>query len=190
MLPDLPLIAAGAELFCRAEPTLDGFITSGITRSTLRPSAALPACSRSRLAFSIDHGRFDFADPAEREAEPAAVIVALGDDADTPIDLVAWPLDAPGRFASLFGDVLMLGADRVGNPASYFAGAASANLQDAAALAASRLHRRGGDRSAWRQDRSAACLGPIAGEDIHHARALQKLSHMPAGRVLAPLRAA
>ena len=190
MLPDLPLLAARAELVSRANPTLDWLDytrNAGLDIPTVCRFAGLIAVTR---CVFFDHCRFDFADPAEREAEAAAVIEALGDDGETVIDLVAWAIDAPDRFASLFGDVSMLGDDRVDNPASYFGGAhlqlfktplrwLQASCNGAVVIdphGARIVLRRAG--------------GPIAGEDIQHARALQKLSHMPAARVLAPLRAA
>lgn len=187
---DLPLLAARAELLCRAEPTIDWLDyvrNNAIDLPTVCRFAGLIAVTH---CVFFDHGRFDFADPAEREAEAAAVIEALGDDGETVIDLVAWAVEQPGRFARLFGDVAVLGADRVGNPASYFAGQ---HLQIyktplrwlQAGCAGAVVIDPHGARIVLRR-----AVGPIAGEDIQHARALQKLSHMLASRVLAPLRAA
>ena len=187
---ELPLLAARAELCRRGEPHIDWLDyvrNSAIDIPTVCRFAGMIAVTH---CVFYDHHRFDFADPAEREAEPAAVIEALGDDGETVIDLVAWPLE---RARPLCQPVRRrVGAGRRSRRQSreLLRRPASANLQDAAALAASRLHRRGGHRSAWRPDRPAARWGPIAGEDIQHARALQKLSHMPGQRVLAPLRAA
>jgi hypothetical protein len=185
---DLPLLAARAELNSRADPTLDWLDyvrNNGLDIATVCRFAGLIAVTH---CVFFDHRRFGFADPAEREAEAAAVIEAIGDDGATVVDLVAWPLEAPDRSASLFGDVAVLGADRVGNPASYFGGA---HLQ---------LYKtplkwlQTGCTGAVVVDPHGARIvlrragGPIAGEDIQHAKALQKLSHMPASRVLAPLR--
>jgi hypothetical protein len=186
--PDLLLLAARAELNRRADPTLDWLDyvrNNAIDIETVARFAGLIAVTH---CIFFDHRRFDFADPAEREAEPAAVIEALGDDGETVNDLVAWSIAAPGRFASLFGDVSMLGSDRVGNPASYFgsqhlqlyknplrwlqAGCAGAVIIDP--YAARIMLRR--------------AIGPIAGEDLNHARAIQKLTQLPPQRVLAPLR--
>src|SRR5215475_7217552 len=94
---DLPLLAARAELKSRAEPTvdwLDYIRNTGIDVPTVCRFAGVLAVTH---CIFYDHRRFDFADPSEREAEPAAVIQALGEDAETVIDLVAWPLDAPNR---------------------------------------------------------------------------------------------
>jgi hypothetical protein len=187
---DLPLLAARAELNSRAEPTvdwLDYIRNTGIDLPTVCRFAGVLAVTH---CIFYDHRRFDFADPGEREAQFAAVIEALGNDAETVIDLVAWPLDGPGRFASLFGDVAMLGADRVENPASYFGGQ---HLQlyknplrwlraDCGGAVIIDPH---GARFVLRR-----ALGSVAGEDIDHARAIQKLSRLPPGRILAPVRAA
>jgi hypothetical protein len=186
--PDLPLLAARAELNLRAEPTLDwlDYIRNNkIEIETVARFAGIIAVTH-RVFYT--HHRFDFADPAEREAEAAAVIEALGEDGETVIDLVAWPLAAPGRFASLFGNVSMLGSDRVANPASYFGGA---HLQ----LFKTPLRwLQAGCTGAVIIDPHAArimlrrAIGQIAGQDLNHARAIQKLTQLPPQRVLAPLR--
>ena len=51
------------------------------------------------------------------------MIEALGDDGETVIDLVAWAVEQPGRFARLFGDVgcsapIVSGIRRATSPAS------------------------------------------------------------------------
>jgi hypothetical protein len=187
---DLPLIAARAELCRHGEPHIDWLDyvrNSAIDIPTVCRFAGLLAVTH---CIFYDHRRFDFADPAEREAEAAAVIEAIGDDGSTVIDLVAWAVDEPGRFAGLFGDVSMLGTDRVDNPASYFAGQHLQIYQTPlrwlqAGCNGAVVIDPHGARTVLRR-----AGGPIAGEDIQHARALQRLSHMPAARVLAPLRAA
>jgi hypothetical protein len=188
--PDLPLIAARAELNWRGDPTVDwlDFIrNNALDVPTVWRFAGVLAVTH---CVFYDHRRFDFADPAERETKPAAVIEAHGDDAETVIDLVAWPLDAPGRFGSLFGDAMLLGVDRVGNPATYFGGqhlqlyrTPLAWLQ--AGCAGAVIIDPHGARFVLRR-----ALGPIAGEDLDHARAIQRLTHFPLNRVLAPLVAA
>ena len=187
---DLPLLAARAELNRRGEPTIDWLDyvrNSAIDIATVCRFAGMLAVTH---CVFYDHRSFDFADPAEREAEPAAVIEALGDDGETVVDLVAWPLEAPDRFCSLFGDVSMLGADRVGNPATYFGGAHLQLYKTPLRWLQAGCARRGDHRSARRAVRAAAGVGPIAGEDIDHARAIQKLTQLPPQRVLAPSRMA
>jgi hypothetical protein len=118
------------------------------------------------------------------------VIEALGQDAESIVDLCAWPVGSPDRFATCFGAAALLGADRVTNPATYYAGQ---HLQ---------IYRtplgwlRAGCAGAVILDPIAArfalshARGPIAGEDLEHAKAIQKLTRFPAARVLAPLAAA
>src|SRR6478609_5693822 len=120
--PDF-LMAARAELVARGEPHqwwCDYIRDQRLDLPTVARFAGMIAVT---ACVFYDHRRFDFVLPKDREAEPAAVIEALGVDAATCIDLVAWPLHAPERFCSLFGDVMLLGIDRVGNAATYFGGA-------------------------------------------------------------------
>jgi hypothetical protein len=185
---DPDLFSARVELNCRAEPTvgwLDYVRNRAIDIETVARFAGLIAVTH---CIFFDHRRFDFADPAEREAEPAAVIEALGDDGASVIDLVAWPLEAPGRFASLFGNVLMLGATRVTDPATYFGGQHLQLYKNPlrwlqAGCGGGVIVDPHGARLKLR-----AATGPIAGEDLDHARAIQKLTQLPPQRILAPLR--
>ena len=186
--PDLPLMAARAELVARGDPHhwwtdyIRGQALDVPTVARFAGMIAVTAC------VFYDHGRFDFAVPRDREAEAAAVIEAIGVDAATTIDLVAWPLEAPDRFCSLFGDVLLLGIDRVGNAATYFGGTHLQIFKTPLAWL------QAGCRGAVIIEPYGAspvlrgALGRVAGEDIHHARAIQKLTQLPPQRVLAPLR--
>jgi hypothetical protein len=187
---DLAMMAARAELVRRGDPHqwwLEYVRGQGLDVPTVSRFAGMIAVTA--CIFEDNPRRFEFCLPKDREAEPAAVIEALGDDAETVIDLVAWPLHAPDRFASLFGDVVMLGADRIANAASYFGGA---HLQ---IFKTPLSWLRAGCTGAVVIDPHGAgivlrrAVGPIAGEDLQHARALQKLSSLSASRVLAPLRA-
>ena len=185
---DWPLLAARAELVARGDPHqwwLDYIREQRLDVPTVSRFAGLIAVT---ACVFYDHGRFDFTYPKEREAEPAAVIEALGVDAATPVDLIAWPLHAPDRFASLFGDALLLGIDRVGNAASYFGGQPLQLYRTPLAWL------QAGCRGSVIIDPHGAplvlrgALGRVAGEDIDHARAIQKLTELPPQRVLAPLR--
>jgi hypothetical protein len=186
--PDLPLLAARAKLLCRAEPTLtwlDYVRNSAIDLPTVGRFAGLIAVTP---CVFYDHGRFDFVLPKDRDAEPAAVIEALGVDSATVIDLVAWPVEAPDRFCSLFGDALLLGVDRVGNAATYFDGQPLQIFKTPLAWLQARcigavIIEPNGAGQVLRN-----ALGRVAGEDIHHARAIQKLTQLPPQSVLAPLR--
>jgi hypothetical protein len=53
------------------------------------------------------------------DGDPALVSIVNGEDAETPIDLVAWSAAEPARFGTYFGNAGVLGADLVVNPASY-----------------------------------------------------------------------
>jgi hypothetical protein len=188
--PDLPLLSlsARAELNRRADPTLDWLDyvrNNAIDLETVARFATLLAVTH---CIFYNRRRFDFADPAEREAEASAVIEVLGDDGETVIDLVAWPLRAPGRFASLFGYVLMLGAARVADPATYFDGQHLQIFKTPlrwlqAGCAGAVIIDPHGARLKLRR-----ATGPIAGEDLDHAKAIQKLTELPPQCILAPLR--
>src|SRR5207248_7414796 len=53
------------------------------------------------------------------EGERAIVIEAYGEDDATTIDLVAWPQERPGSFATALGAAPVLGAARIINPATW-----------------------------------------------------------------------
>jgi hypothetical protein len=70
----------------------------------------------------IRNGRFDFADDGTAEAVRAVVHIAKGEDADTPVDLIAWTRAQPCRVFQCLGTAEALGVDQIGNPASWFLG--------------------------------------------------------------------
>ncbi len=57
------------------------------------------------------------------DGEEAAVAEALAEDAVTVVDLVAWPVGNPGRFATAIGAAAVLGENVASNPTTYFGGA-------------------------------------------------------------------
>lgn len=63
-------------------------------------------------------GKFDF----DESGFPALVCEALAEDAETTIDLVAWPLDRPAHVMTMFGKCGLLGAFDAFNPATYCMG--------------------------------------------------------------------
>jgi hypothetical protein len=65
---------------------------------------------------------FDFAAPGSEDSVRAVVHVAVGDDAETPIDLVAWTRERPDRILRCLGVAQAIGINQLFNPASYFAG--------------------------------------------------------------------
>ena len=79
-----------------------------------------PIVEHDIIIFEI--GMFDFARPGATETVRAIVHVALGDDAELPVDLVAWTRDRPDRIFRCLGAAQAIGIDRLFNPASYFAG--------------------------------------------------------------------
>jgi len=64
---------------------------------------------------------FDFAEPGRPDSVRAVVHVAYDDDAETPIDLVAWTREKPHEVFRCLGSACAIGIDRLSNPASYFA---------------------------------------------------------------------
>jgi hypothetical protein len=134
----------------------------------------------------FDGGRFDFSD----DGVASVVIEAIDADAETVIDIVAWPLDRPKQFATMFGRADILGLDQVTNPASYFYGGAL------------RVYK---TPESWLRADCTGCvplnkaaaapmlgdaLGPIAAEDIDHGRELARMLHafFDPGRILVPRR--
>jgi hypothetical protein len=65
---------------------------------------------------------FDFAAPGSADSVRAVVHVAVGEDAETPIDLVAWTRERPDRILRCLGVTQAIGISQLFNPASYFAG--------------------------------------------------------------------
>ncbi|MDF1607698.1 hypothetical protein PZ897_05860 [Hoeflea sp. YIM 152468] len=86
-------------------------------RSTPTMSDCTGILTLARIAV---HGndRFDF-DPVGIEA---VVFEAMGEDGETPIDLVAWPIDCPWHVLTMFGRCGLIGAFCAFNPATYCAG--------------------------------------------------------------------
>lgn len=128
---------------------------------------------------------FDF----RRDGFVSAVIEVFDRDDETVLDLLAWPVDRPEHFATMFGTAAVLGSARIESRATYHldrplrvfrtplswlqAGGAGVVLIDKAAGAAA----------------LADALGPIAGEDVQHARELARLARhfVDPRRVVAPL---
>jgi hypothetical protein len=57
----------------------------------------------------LPRGQFDFAEPLDHEQLVAIVHVALGEDAATPVDLIAWTRDKPNRMSLCLGASEALG---------------------------------------------------------------------------------
>ena len=164
----LALLDARVELYARADWSPDS--AAYIRANQIDIVACYRFCGIVAVTPCAFYARrFDFAHYDEPDAEPAAVIEVIGQDAETVIDLCAWPLNSPDHFASGLGAAALLGTDRVTNPATYYAGQF---LQ---------VYR---TPLAWLQAGCAGAVildpiearfalsharGPIAGEDLDHA---------------------
>ena len=115
--------------------------------------------------------RWDF----EPDGAPAAVVEVLAEDGCTVADLVAWPLNAPERFATAVGEADMLGINAMRNPATYWAGVplrvhrTPLNWLKAGCDGCVILNR------AWGGYWLSRCPGPIMAEDLAHGRELRRL---------------
>lgn len=65
---------------------------------------------------------FDFSVPGSEDSVRAIVHLVVGEDAETPIDLVAWTRERPDKMFRCLGVAQAIGIDQLFNPASYFAG--------------------------------------------------------------------
>ena len=123
------------------------------------------------VAFFGD--RFDFANEDERDAEPGAVVEAVATDAET-IDFVAWSTSDPAKFATLLGIADALGEEHVSNPATYFGGQALRVWRTPLRWLQSQCRGVAILNPASTPRWLAAARGPIAGEDIDHAREIAR----------------
>jgi hypothetical protein len=175
------------EFLERAEPSPEWSELIKANGIDLREAYARSGCIAVTRCEFFDGRRFDFAGP---DGELSAVLLVLGEDAKTVIDLVAWPIADPYRFATALGHAALLGVDQVTNPASYFGGEPL------------RLHRlplawlRAGCRGAVLLRHGLAAVstlarapGRLAGEDRIHARELAAMlrGSFPLDRIMAPI---
>jgi len=135
----------------------------------------------------FDGGRFDFSD----EGIASVVIEAMSSDAETVVDLVAWPIDRPENFALAFGYGDVLGADQIENPASYFNGHPMPVWRTP-----ERWLQHGGGGAVLLNKTSAprvlaAARGRLLAEDVDHGRELARLlaPFFDPKHILAPKRA-
>jgi hypothetical protein len=181
----LTLIGLRADFYDRADFSGDlrSYVESeGLELKAIYPFIGVLALTRVRF---FPGRRFDFDD----DGMPAAVCEVLASDAASPLDLVAWPVHRPDKFATALGVADGLGADQVSNPATYFADQHLAvhrtplRWLQAACRGVVVLNVTSAPR--WR----GAAAGPIAGEDVNHARELARLLHpyFDPARILAPL---
>jgi hypothetical protein len=177
-----------SDFYDRADPSLDWLAyvrREELATQAIYPFAGMMAVTRVRFFAGR---RFDFDD----DGIPAAVIGACGADAETIEDLVAWPLSQPMKFATALGRARGLGVDQARNPASFFGGKPLQVWRTPLGWL------RAGCRGVVVLDQGAAALwlgdalGPVAGEDLEHAREIGRLLHpyVDPHRVLFPVRAA
>lgn len=138
------------------------------------------------------HRSFDLLEEDETGGVASAIVEVLDSDRETVVDLVAWPLHRPEKFATALRRADALGLNAVTNPSTYFAGGVL------------RVHR---TPKAWLRSWCQGCVildelssprwlgaapGPIATEDVAHAREVARLLHpfTEPSRILAPRRAA
>lgn len=105
------------EFLERAEPTRDWLKFINTNGIDLREVYARCGCIAVTCCEFFDGRRFDFAGPDD---ELSAVLFALGEDSETVVDLAAWPIADPAKFATAIGHGTVLGIDQITNPASYF----------------------------------------------------------------------
>jgi hypothetical protein len=128
----------------------------------------------------------------DRAGTRSVAIEALGEDAETVIDVVAWPLEEPDRFRRAIGWAAGLGISQVTNPASYFGGRpllvhrTPLRWLQAGCCGVVVLDRHSAPR--WLGE----ALGRIAGEDVGHGRQLARMLHgsFDRRRIVAPVRRA
>lgn len=164
--------------------TLDYFKSAGISMCHAEKDYSIGIVT---VANVQDHGnhRFDFTD---KGGFRALVCEALAEDAETTIDLVAWPLDRPAHVMSAFGKCAYLGAFDVHNPATYCMG------YPLVVHKTPLDYMRAGFRGAAIVTPKLAARqfidipGQIAAQDYRHGRDLKRLieSVIPRDRVVVP----
>jgi hypothetical protein len=115
-------MAAAAEFNLRSEPQVElarWLESNGVDVSHVL-NVAGPIVEHDIVIFP--EAMFDFAEPSSADSVRAVVHVVVGEDAETPIDLVAWTREQPDRIFRCLGAAAAIGIDQLVNPASYFAG--------------------------------------------------------------------
>lgn len=137
-----------------------------------------------------DDRTFDLFDEDETGGVLSAIVEVHGADVVTVEDLCAWPLHRQDKFATALDRADALGAWQVQNPATYSAGQAL------------RIHR---TPESWLRSHCrgvvilspatapywlASAPGPIATEDVSHAREVARLLHpyFDTSKIIAPER--
>jgi hypothetical protein len=115
-------VAAALEFNLRSEPQFElaGWLASKGVDVPHAINLAGPIVEHDIVVFP--GAMFDFATPGSADSVRAVVHLAFGEDAETPIDLVAWTRERPDRIFRCLGAAGAIGIDQLFNPASYFAG--------------------------------------------------------------------
>jgi hypothetical protein len=131
---------------------------------------------------------FDIVSKSDDRAMLSAIIEVFDFDRETTVDLVAWPIDRPDKFATAIQHADGLGVWRAQNPATYHGGSRLRvfrspdewlrNGCDGAVI----LHSLRAPR--WLGE----CPGEILAEDIDHGREIARMLHpfFSPRRILAP----
>jgi hypothetical protein len=185
---DLRISGALAEFYSRAWYT--PALASYLQRVALNLEVVIAHAGACAVVPVVDrgNGRFDFGQP---DVDPLAFVCeCLGEDGETPVDIIAWPTDAPARVMSMLGRAGMVGLWAAHNPATYY-------LNKPLLLYRTPLNwLKAGCRGAAIADRRIASRqflelpGAIAGEDHEHGRELLAIAEMVVDRtrILAPSR--
>ena len=134
-------------------------------RSTPTMSDCTGIFTLARIAVHRND-RFDF-DPLGIEA---VVFEAIGEDGETPIDLVAWPIDCPGRVLTMFGRCGLIGAFCAFNPATYYAGSVLPVYRSPV-----ELFRSGSGGAAIAVRQLIDLPGRVVAQDLRHGIELQRM---------------
>ena len=172
------ILEARADLYERTDPS-ETFLTyvhaQGLDLNVIERFVGIGALTDILIC---GEARFDFAPAGHDEAVKGFVIEAIGEDDESVIDLVGWPIRHPHRALSLFGRIGLLGIANAVNPASYFLDTPLQIARNplrwlqAGGRAACVIHPR---RVAF-EIVDASQMGTIAGEDRAHTRDLIRLA--------------
>jgi hypothetical protein len=115
-----PALQAVARFYDHAMPTLE--LHRWLRAQGVDFAHTLPLAGPIAECSVVTGGSmFQFADPDESGAVLAVVHVVNGEDAETPIGLVAWCRSEPATFWTYPDGLPALGIDQIDNPATYFA---------------------------------------------------------------------
>lgn len=183
----MALLSYRMDMYERAEPSEDWLRYMSANSINIVEAYAHVNILAVTGAEFFEGRRFDFSSNGVQ----TAVIEVLGDDAETVVDLCAWPVDRPQDFATALGRADGLGVWQVQNPATYIGGRPL--LVHRTPLEWLQTECRGvvilNEHSAPRW--LAPASGPIAGQDVVHARSIARMlaGYFDPESILAPVKA-